>query len=391
LADMKTGDMERMKEFGFKISAKDIEKAGGGATGALKLMLNDVAKTFDGGADKLSKTSLGMWSTITGTFKTGVAHMGTDTLKLLNPELERMANYLSNGGADKLFAAGSRAMARATDGLILGVDKAEKYVKANFLDNPQFTSLDMKGKVDFIFTDIKKAFDGWYNAGGNEQIANTTGSLIKYIGDALSASSDKIGSIGADLGLSLGKGMVTGFDAFIKENPKMSVLMAALMTPGGLPFKLTAAGAVAVTAIDTPAVQKAIATENNPAIQQSTYEKLSSEGSYIQLAPKYIGDRLSDIAKVPVNWVSDMFSGAPSHSGGLDRVPYDGYRAVLHRDETVLTKSEADDRRSGGRSGGGVNVSVTGNTFHVRQESDIDDIAWQLARNLMSLQGATAQ
>lgn len=37
-----------------------------------------------------------------------------------------------------------------------------------------------------------------------------------------------------------------------------------------------------------------------------------------------------------------------SHASGLDRVPFDGYRAILHRDEAVLNASEAAVWRAGG-------------------------------------------
>ena len=36
-----------------------------------------------------------------------------------------------------------------------------------------------------------------------------------------------------------------------------------------------------------------------------------------------------------------------SHAGGLDRVPFNGYHAILHEDEAVLNKDEANDWRSG--------------------------------------------
>ena len=37
-----------------------------------------------------------------------------------------------------------------------------------------------------------------------------------------------------------------------------------------------------------------------------------------------------------------------SHANGLDYVPFDGYRAILHQGESVLTKREANDWRNGG-------------------------------------------
>ena len=67
-----------------------------------------------------------------------------------------------------------------------------------------------------------------------------------------------------------------------------------------------------------------------------------------------------------------------SHAAGLERVPYDGYAALLHEGERVLTAREARQADQGG----GAQVTITGNTFQVRQESDIDAIAEALYRKL---------
>ena len=45
---------------------------------------------------------------------------------------------------------------------------------------------------------------------------------------------------------------------------------------------------------------------------------------------------------------------------GLDRVPYDGYAAVLHQGERVLTAREA---READRGGTPIQITITGNTF----------------------------
>ena len=65
-------------------------------------------------------------------------------------------------------------------------------------------------------------------------------------------------------------------------------------------------------------------------------------------------------------------------AAGLERVPYDGYAALLHEGERVLTAREARQADQGG----GAQVTITGNTFEVRQESDIDAIAEALYRRL---------
>lgn len=73
------------------------------------------------------------------------------------------------------------------------------------------------------------------------------------------------------------------------------------------------------------------------------------------------------------------------HYHGLANVPYDNYAADLHRGERVLTAQEnkAYSGGSGGSVGGSNNpINITGNTFNVRQDSDIRSIALELAKQI---------
>ena len=70
--------------------------------------------------------------------------------------------------------------------------------------------------------------------------------------------------------------------------------------------------------------------------------------------------------------------GGRGFAYGLDYVPYDNYPATLHQGERVLTAAQA--RSADGT--GGIGVQITGNTFIVRQESDIDAIAELLYEKL---------
>lgn len=89
-----------------------------------------------------------------------------------------------------------------------------------------------------------------------------------------------------------------------------------------------------------------------------------------------------------VKWVAEKTGSLPKigggkakgHASGLSYVPYDNYPALLHRGETVLPRRDADHYRAGS-SGVGA-VTITGNTFHVREEADIDKIANALAAKL---------
>lgn len=72
-----------------------------------------------------------------------------------------------------------------------------------------------------------------------------------------------------------------------------------------------------------------------------------------------------------------------SHRDGLNYVPYDGYGASLHQGERVLTAQQNKDYNNNQNG-----VVITGNTFHVRQESDIEAVAQSLFDKLYSAKTA---
>lgn len=82
--------------------------------------------------------------------------------------------------------------------------------------------------------------------------------------------------------------------------------------------------------------------------------------------------------------LEDLSHVAP-HAAGLRRVPYDGYAALLHRDERVLTASQAreEDR---GNSGSGIVIHVSGNTFGagMDEEAVAEAIANAAMRKLLA-------
>ncbi|MFJ8086845.1 hypothetical protein ACIQ7N_01325 [Lysinibacillus sp. NPDC095746] len=87
-----------------------------------------------------------------------------------------------------------------------------------------------------------------------------------------------------------------------------------------------------------------------------------------------------------VSFVGNMFGagggkgGKKSHYSGLDSVPYDGYSARLHKGERVLTARENREYSEGKGGNGSGGVVITGNQFTVREEADIEKVAYQLAK-----------
>ena len=74
-----------------------------------------------------------------------------------------------------------------------------------------------------------------------------------------------------------------------------------------------------------------------------------------------------------------MLEGYYPHAAGLEYVPYNGYPARLHEGERVLTAEENRAFSSG--TGGG--VVITGNSFTVRQDSDIEAIGEAIYQRIL--------
>lgn len=88
------------------------------------------------------------------------------------------------------------------------------------------------------------------------------------------------------------------------------------------------------------------------------------------------GSVVTPTAKIdPVT--GSVLSVAPGKAFGLPYVPYDNYPALLHEGERVLTAGEARGYKNS------PNVNITGNSFVVREEADIDKIGKALVREFM--------
>lgn len=84
LADAKVGEMERLKEFGFKVSAEDFQSKGFGGVAA------DLSDFYGGAASKLATTGAGLASTIMGKLKSSVSDAGLKIVTVLKPTFESL-------------------------------------------------------------------------------------------------------------------------------------------------------------------------------------------------------------------------------------------------------------------------------------------------------------
>lgn len=130
--------------------------------------------------------------------------------------------------------------------------------------------------------------------------------------------------------------------------------------------------------------QNTAAIESAPWLHsyEESQEQSKGRGSVLEEAPEAV--QTSEYTTSRSSLLEDLSHVAP-HAAGLRRVPYDGYEALLHRDERVLTASQAreEDR---GNSGSGIVIYVTGNTFGagMDEEAVAEAIANAAARKLLA-------
>lgn len=89
------------------------------------------------------------------------------------------------------------------------------------------------------------------------------------------------------------------------------------------------------------------------AVQNAMAESFGSAAGEVESGGNAVGSALSGVAGKLSSWSPPSgggYSPVPQKAVGMDWVPYDGYRAELHRGEAILTKSENESRRRGGNS-----------------------------------------
>ena len=96
-------------------------------------------------------------------------------------------------------------------------------------------------------------------------------------------------------------------------------------------------------------------------------------------APTYATNTASTIG---VSGVTGGYLPGRGYAFGLDRVPYDDYPALLHEGERVLTASQAREQDAGKAPASGGQIVITGNSFSVRDDSDIQKIAAELLHQI---------
>lgn len=270
----------------------------------------------------------------------GVGGMDKALMQKLDPEAYRVA-FENHMKIERFKETGKKIIKSVTDGLISAASSIGEWM-TKIQSDPKFQEqTTLFGKVKFIIEDIYQRFLKWLEDGGRAKIEKTTADLIQIVIAGIEASIENILPVAIQVGMAIGNGILQG----VKQSAVTSWLGNLIRDPIGF------------------AVNEGLNLTNKATGRKKKWNVFG-----------YEDDK---------NAIKKSFQPkAPKKNGGVKFVPKDGATYSTHRGEMILPRGEADNYRKGKNGGGGIVIS--GNTFNVRQDSDIKAIAMELAKLIES-------
>lgn len=252
--------------------------------------------------NEMGDTTIGKWQQVKEQMALTFSSIGKPSLDVLSGFFDDVLERLKGPSAERFAEVGARWMQSILNGLTNSIVTVYDWFTALTASEEFKKQTTTYAKVSFIIDDLYQRFMEWLEGPGGEKIAKVTEKLIDALSVALKSAAPSIASaaieVGAEIGKGIGKGMSRG-------------------------------------------LEKAV------------------EGTIFETGVGNIGEIQTKVMKPNTAKLHQIFENSKSHNGGLDRVPYSGYKANLHRDEMVLTRQEASDYRQAKKNGGGLGGGVT--------------------------------
>lgn len=379
LADAKMGEFERLKEFGFKGSKENFDKAGGDFFKMKGTDGNTLMGTFGGLAEKQSRTAMGAVSTIGGNLSTATTDLGSGMLEGLNPSLQKIKTKIQEalGGDDnaqKIQELGNKignGLIPVIDGVIKGFDFLNKagerigknidfeaitnafkpaieVVKyfAGIIDDFVNKTISGSPEVEGVFQGIGATITFVFQAAGT--IASFAAGVIKSAFDAIVTAIKWCGDRIDDL---------KNAWQWLKDtvNNAVNAIGSVVNSVFGVIRGVINGVKSAINAVGEAWTNLKKKIENNPIVQ--TISRVFTGG---------------DDGGTP----TQNSTGRRHAYGG--RIPRNNYPVRLHEGEQVLTKNEAN-KREGNADKNNINITINAT---VREEADINKIVDEIVRQI---------
>lgn len=278
--------------------------------------------------DDMGGSTLGLWNQVNEQVELVLRKMGEPSLKVLSNFFENILKRLQDGDFKQFAQIGGRMIQSILSGLTTGIENVYEWF-TGITSSPEFKEkTSLAAKVGFVIDDLFGKFKTWLKD-NQKRINDMTKTLIETISSGLIAATPIIVETAEVIGSAVGSALVSKASQQLQDWSKTK-MRESKWVPYPVKWGMEVGG--------------------------------------------YIEDKISGKKKKKDDKPS---SSSGSFASGLDRVPYNGFQATLHKNERVLTPEESKEYRKGG---GG--ITITGNTFNVREESDIDKIAEELYRRI---------
>lgn len=378
LADAKMGEFERLKEFGYKGTKEDFDKAGGDFFKMKSKEGQTLDGLFGGLSAKQSKTSSGMVSTLKGQLGNVQQNIGTGILEGIKPTLGSMVGMFSSIGVE----AGKGLGQKIGSGLSKTLQGGSKLIKSLNLDEILNSIQESLKPATDLFKDFFSHIQN--NTPEAQGVMRVFGEVVKTVFVALKGPINVAGII-------IRK--VMGFIA--SHSKQIQSIIRALGNVWSAVWKIIGGVLKATWVIVEPilgfivtAVSKIADVVNGVADAWNRWTNAAKN------TPKPPGSGGGNSGggnhgssggnrRRPGSSQTSRGAGTGTNGGlafavGKRRVPKNDYPARLHEGERVLTKNEAN--RLDSRSDHGVNIVIE--KMIVREEADINKIVNSLVKHI---------
>lgn len=433
IADLAMGETERMKEFGFKISQDEL-KALAGVPDQTDSLTNDqlltafekmtssggaLFETFDGGADALAGTLAGKWSTFTGQFRQMMADAVKPFEGMLKDSLQKAIDFLDGDFATRFTDTFSNIATFVGD--LMAGDSSNFPIIENIINAFNRLKESVGPILDTISEQYRKISDSASESFGGmggiiEGAANVIAGALDRFAPFLELISPIFNTIKEtaiavwpvvqgviDIAAQVIKDVVEKlqpvFDAVdqviklvgdtvqdIWPKIQETILNVWENLQPALDLFASLCQLVAdIFEVAWPPISGILETlwEVASPILEGLAEILGTVCGWLDKAAEGFSNVLQkakDSSWNPFNWFGgDKEDG--SNAYGLERVPFDGYKAVLHEGERVLTAREAREVDRG------TNNATTNNTItvNVNGARDARSVANEVVRELKAI------
>ncbi|MDU5082808.1 hypothetical protein [uncultured Tissierella sp.] len=308
LADAKNGDVSKLKEFNAKVSDEELQELG-----LMGVVDKKLKSQFEGGTATLSKSASGMWSTMTGFVDSTLQDLGLKVIESLLPHLEKLIEWMNASGPTIDTWVG-----HISTGIGWVIDKAGLFL------GKVLEYLPMAGEV--------------------------VGSVVGWITDKFGWLGEKIFNLNIDwVGAWEGIKSVMG-TAWEFIEPILSLISE------GVRFLWEAFEWA------FPAIQATIETVWS--IVKPILEGLGAiigwVGDGIGKLADWIGGEREPKSQERLDRDRRFREGVRSrHFNGIERVPYNNYNAILHKDEAVIP-ARNNPYIGNGKVNNPININING-------------------------------